>query len=792
MHPKQTIIVQQGSSNREIYFLHSGTIEIKRCGENIAGYEATEILKKSKRIGVIEAPSIFGVQNLLSNKPHENSFLAQSDCLITRYVVSPEKILNFFRANPPISLNILLTMCDQARKNITRLKQVITFLGMVETIKDNLSLIHVFFLDNRENNELYNRFTGHGGNYPATIDTGFLTENYSTALGKAYGVPNYNPEEKFKWRELDFYLRLLKAKPQSFVSLMNADIKIFIHLFETLSTVYNAVNSETEKYISRIDAKMNDLFLDQQSPFYKLVGQAVIIKNHPNASTDLTRSIVNIMRNLEQKNKQLGGRDYPEVYKLYEKLQDGQTVKVEKSDNKDKKKQVKDGKYKKMYKDSVKKILEYSKIPGERRRQIQKNLQEMSKLDRNDLLNKKSRQVIQKLQNDFFDLYQACFLEEMKHPGSAIPAVKLLFYFGFIDEKLCNEEEIEFIHEAQNFFTQSGDLEYPVISLFDYLFLIYNGDEQPSMTETGEIFSKLVKKVFSKKERKWEDTPECRLEFEVQNMVKSAMRITSENLRAYIPWLSSSSFKGTFTSLFSSPQKIESYIKKVNAIDYSMFFRETTWKIPGKSELIRKEVKPYFIIVPNSGIRIQMWQEMVNNLRVSRGRFCVPSLFIGDLNKSLVQSLAHYRWELNKSIVSNWMDPVDGGLTGAYYDYTQYYHKSIDLPSETKDEIKRQFNSIKIDRDRFAHDYYYWVEFEKDGIPKLNKLVRPIFYRYIPFPKEIRENLAKLPVYLDMDRKFTNIRNRDIKKMEVRLKKYQDGMGMLPEDLQAFLDLLRK
>ena len=268
------------------------------------------------------------------------------------------------------------------------------------------------------------------------------------------------------------------------------------------------------------------------------------------------------------------------------------------------------------------------------------------------------------------------------------------------------------------------------------------------------------------------------------------MRITSDNIRAYIPYLTERSIKGDISQIITLPKKIDAFLKKLVSTDFTLFYRELTWKIPGKSELIKKEIKPYFIILPNTGSRIQMWQEMIYNMRSSRARFLVPIIFNSDLQKSLIFSCGHYRWNLNKALVSNWMDPVEGGLSGAYYDYEQSYKKNPDLSDEAKEKIKEQIKSIKIDRNRFALDYYEWVIFESEGVPKLNKVLRKIFYRSIPFPKKIRENISKLPLYDEIDRKFSIVTDREFKRLEARFKKYKEGDKM-PKDLQAFLEMMQ-
>ena len=320
--------------------------------------------------------------------------------------------------------------------------------------------------------------------------------------------------------------------------------------------------------------------------------------------------------------------------------------------------------------------------------------------------------------------------------------------------------------------------------------LVYKQEEEPSLSEMGE-FRKLVKKAFSKNEKPIIDTPAGRAEFEIDNMVKMSMRITSDNMRAYVPFLTSANFKGALNQILVSPKKIDAYMRKIVSLDFSLYFRELTWKIPGKSELIKKEIKPYLILLPNAGSRVQMWQELSYSIRSTRARFLVPIFFNSDIHKSLIHSSAHFRWNLNKALVSNWMDPVDGGLTGSYFDYEQSYKKLMELSDEAKEKIKETMRSIKIDRNRFAQDYYEWLAFESQGAPKLNKVVRKIFYRFVPFPKEVRENLARLPVYDELDRKYNILTDREFKKLEAKYKKYTEH-GKMPDDLQAYLDMLKK
>ncbi len=787
-YTKGSIIIIQGSSQKEINILNQGIIEVKRCSDNIAGLSEKEIINKSKRISVINSPSIFGIENLINNENHKNSFVALEDCVVTKYTIPSNDFIKFFKVNIPIAMNILLTMKDMAIKHILNIKKYLKLITQVEKINDNFAIVYEFAIQNR--NGIYQKFLTNGGVIPPKFDPTFLTEDYSTILGVTYGDPKYDLGVKFGIKKLEFYHNLLKSKPDSFISLINANIEIFSYIYHDLSNVINEVNKELEYFSTQLEEKLNNFFNKEDSPFNNIVKVSDKIKMNEYLGENITKTIVSICRNIDNEYKQLSGKEHIEVFPKYDKLSKSigntnNTVVETKNIHKEEK-------YKKMFKDSTKIILNFSTLSNEKKDIILKNITDMKNINMEDPTDKTSRQIIRKLHEDFFELYLNIFLKIMEHHTDIPDAVKMFLYYGFIDEKKLQEEQIEFLFNSLDLLIKPSNLNYPIISLFDYLKLIYENKEAPSLTETGEIFQKLVKKVFSKNEKVIEDTPRGRVDFEIMNMVKSALRITSDNPRAYIPYLTESSFKGSFSKIFMSPKKLETFIYKINSLDYTLFFRELTWRITAKSELIMKEIKPYFILAPNSGVRVQMWQDLINNIRSSKGRFIVPVIFNGDLNRSLITACAHFRWELNKTIAgSNWMDPGEGGLVGNYYDYMQYYDKYKDLSLEAKEIIKSIFSRIKMDRDRFAYDYFEWIEYESKGVPKLNRVVRQLFYRYIPFPKEIRENLAKLPLFTELDTKFNNIRNREYRSLEAKYHKYMEN-GVLPEDLQAYLDMMKR
>ncbi len=781
---KGQVVILQGKIIKELFFLNEGTIEVKRCDENIKGYIEQEIIEKSKRIEVITAPSIFGVENLINPADQKNSCIAMSDCEVTRFIIPNNDYLGFFKSAPQIAMNVLLTMKETVVKNISTLKKFSMMQGEIDKLTDNLSIFSAI-IDRSETDPLLEKYKSNGGIIPSRIDGNFLIADYSTILNKVYGDPGYDPKAKFEWKKIEFYHFLIKSRPDSFIQIISAQMQVFLYIFTELSNILNMLSVEMGKMASKVDEKLDEFFYSEFSIFNRIVNNIDKIVDSEYAAPNISKSFIAIARNIDHVYKQLSGKEHTDIFPKLDMM-------IGRSNKNGTAAQAvnKPEKYRPMLKDSKKIIVNYVDLPGADRDKILQNISKVKDINFKDPTDKDSRKIIKEITADYFKMLSIIISKNIDDFQSMPIPVKLFLYFGFIDEMLISEDECEALFNSVKLFENLKNLDYPIITLAEYLSLIYRGEENPGLSLNGEEFNKLLRKSYGKEV---EDTPLGRVNFEIDNMLKEGMRITSDNPRAYIPYLTSYSFKGAVSAVMNTPKKLEAFIKKINDVDHGLFFRELTWKITGHSELIMKEVKPYMILVPNSGIRVQLWQEIVNNSRSSRARFIVPTIFNGALEKSLVHSFANFRWELNKMIAgASWMDPVEGGFVGAFYDFSQYYNKMSELSLDAKEEIKSLFNKIKIDRDRFAYYYDKWVTYEKDGVAKINKAVRQIFYRHLPFPSYIRDKLKFLPLYEDLETRFTNVRKRDLKSLEARYHKYQQPDGTLPDDLQAYMDMLRK
>ncbi|MDR1636259.1 MAG: hypothetical protein LBR93_02875 [Treponema sp.] len=132
-------------------------------------------------------------------------------------------------------------------------------------------------------------------------------------------------------------------------------------------------------------------------------------------------------------------------------------------------------------------------------------------------------------------------------------------------------------------------------------------------------------------------------------------------------------------------------------------------------------IVPYIILIPGYGDTGFCWEPFDrHNRATSRGRIAVP-MYPKNLYAAILTAVADLRWQVAKEKANfYWMEE---GLTGNYY---QWFQKM-----KLKGNIK----------DHFVQDYIVWMTKECEGIQKLDKEVRSIFWRFIPFAQPVKEKL---------------------------------------------------
>jgi hypothetical protein len=144
---------------------------------------------------------------------------------------------------------------------------------------------------------------------------------------------------------------------------------------------------------------------------------------------------------------------------------------------------------------------------------------------------------------------------------------------------------------------------------------------------------------------------------------------------------------------------------------------------------VPNRIVPYVLLVPTYGDRGFCWEPFDRyNLITSRGRIIVP-MYPRDLKVAVLAAVADLRWQVAKEKASYyWMEE---GITGQYYQYIDRQKLKGDL------------------KEFFIEDYILWMTKESEGVQRLDKEVRGIFWRNMPFPKQLKEKLRKLSLVYD-------------------------------------------
>jgi hypothetical protein len=160
-------------------------------------------------------------------------------------------------------------------------------------------------------------------------------------------------------------------------------------------------------------------------------------------------------------------------------------------------------------------------------------------------------------------------------------------------------------------------------------------------------------------------------------------------------------------------ENIISQFALIESIDAEAFCRSY------KNRLNR--IIPYVVLVPSYGDYGICWEPFDRfNRATSRGRIAIP-MYPKNLYVAVLSAVADLRWQVAKEKASYyWMEE---GLTGNYY---QWF-----TARKLKGDVKEYF----------IEDYITWMTKEADAIQKLDKEVRGIFWRHMPFSKEVKEKL---------------------------------------------------
>lgn len=440
-------------------------------------------------------------------------------------------------------------------------------------------------------------------------------------------------------------------------------------------------------------------------------------------------------------------------------------------------------------------ILNFAEFSAEEKEEFGEKLKAFGEMDRT-ATDGDVRTTRKWLTTYFYKCYKACAQKALVQ-GIPNEIISMFLHFGFMDVGFAGEENSETLLDLvdQLFACRSNG----VYTFFDWIKSIYQGENEPSISELDMDYRKFVKEsvrngdIPKDKEKQYLEDPWKKTEYELDNLFHSGGKLTCGHLTTFCPIFSDEDMIGTAESMLVTTAKIKEAVDMVRSIDYSLFYREIMFSdkekgIPG--EYLNKEVLPQFILMPNAGSRGMMWQVTAGTRNNTPSRFMLPILCSGDLNDIMIENCGRYRWEMCRKVQgARWNDITTPSLTSEYSDYLQYYRKNFELSPEAKEKvhnaIKRARNNF---REVFVKDYENWIKYEAKGSFRLNKVARGIIFTYCPFAVDIRTELKDNPMFMEHFSRHDIQVKKKLKKLNTMYAKYQEKGGEITPDLQENME----
>ena len=445
-------------------------------------------------------------------------------------------------------------------------------------------------------------------------------------------------------------------------------------------------------------------------------------------------------------------------------------------------------------------ILGYAQMSEEFSADFMKDLNAYKAVTDKNAASDELNQLRSRLCTAFYELYtQAFFISHTKD----IPVImKMFFYFGFIDEELCGQENAIYLYDlGSTYGNREGTQVYP---FYDYLVLILNGEKQPHKNEFDQDYNAYLQTMLrdnSITQAEFDtlsSDQKQKVQFELRQLLPAGGKVTYGRPALFCPLLSEHDFLRPAENCCLTFHAIKEALQNVLAVDFSAYYRDYIYTSPllaTTHEVLQHEILPDIILMPNIGTRGILWQEIEGHDRQTPASMLLPAICLSDIHLMMLRLTGEFRWEMCKRVQgARWNDVTDHSLTSEFFDYLQFYKKNRDLSADAKEKCHMQLQKAKNRfKDAFILDYMAWVLYESAGSPRLNKVTRQILSRYCPFPKEYREKLKTNPLYTSLFERYENNKKKELTRMNsVAFRAQRNNHGQTPEPLLAQIEYLEK
>lgn len=446
--------------------------------------------------------------------------------------------------------------------------------------------------------------------------------------------------------------------------------------------------------------------------------------------------------------------------------------------------------YLKELKGSLSKILEYAAVEEKDQKGI--NAAITAFVNVGDRLSTKDdvRKLKKQITGYFFPIYKRCIFRWLETERAPL-AVQLFLNYGFMDERLLDDEQLVFLSEMVN--ESTTELPVKIYRMPEWLKEIYEGRKETSRDSFERDYRDALReekrsgKITEKQEREYLTDNKRKVMFEVENMFMSNNKIVNGKLSTYVPILYNDQFYGDIERLYLTKRQLCDTILELEQKDFSVFYREVLYTNPEmkiEKEYIMKRVYPDVILAPVYGTTSSMWQEITGKKRDTPGRFIFSIFSENEAEKSVAKAFGRFHWEYCRCEQgASWNNIQYKSLTSEYMDYIQYYRKNHDLSEERREKIRTQIQRARNNtREIFLSDYEQWLFSESKSALKLNKVSREILATYCPFNKNIREFLKVNAAFAEaMARQQRNFGEK-AHEWELRIRKRENNNLQVPQE----------
>ncbi|WP_035778963.1 hypothetical protein [Butyrivibrio sp. MC2013] len=400
----------------------------------------------------------------------------------------------------------------------------------------------------------------------------------------------------------------------------------------------------------------------------------------------------------------------------------------------------------------------------------------------------------------FYKLYSKVFFKTLTDDN--IPEVVMMFLlFGYSDEDLLSRPMTENLYRTMK--SIIPDKSGKVMTLYDWLKKIYYMEIEPSRNEFNLDYAGYLKEQKSQgvidedEVKRLFDDPANRVLFEINNFFMVENRVTYGQASSFIPLMKDEDMIKSPAECIMNASAIYGELDKIRHDDFSLFYREVMYSNPKaglNTYFYNEEVLPYFVLLPNCGSKLSLWQEIEGKKRNTPARFAISLFHTADLYDNLLRACGEYRWEMCKTIQGvHWNDVTDPSLTAEYCDYLQFYKKNRMLSSEQKEKIYQElkkysnrYNTV------FIANYMSYMKFERVGSLRLNKPARSIIFSYCPFSKDLRQRLASSPQYGELLKAYDIKKSAELHTLANLMAKVEKTGAEMPQELikqKKFLEM---